>query len=330
MEAKVKEARELERRKEQERLRQEELAQKELELIKQREEAQRKEQENLRKVAEAKQREEECLAAIQARRKIIQADFREKVFSTTDHEPYVPATYNGSQKQIILEYSSMGSPLEAILCWRAEHPSVITGSYWIDRRDILFGAAELEMDLNPWLRDEPISRDETEALDAGKKIVEKYDDGKISRDAVLKSLRYKRISVNSTWEDGGKKRCLLVSAINKLDMEMIDYLLEHNCDIGNEAYNTAYGNKIWSSALSAAIIDKQRIGIFDKLIAKGADKKVDIMGFKMNMLSSAAGSCLSSIIKHLLRCGMVPNEESDYTFKTIPLYEALFNVKYPS
>ena len=154
---------------------------------------------------------------------------------------------------------------------------------------------------------------------------------------VLTELKNGKISVNSSFSQRNRetkefetKQYILITAINKKDWDIVWYLLEHNCNISVEAFSTVKGIKVYETPLSAAIINSQNIEVFDALVKRGADihQKIKVGSYEINLLSQAASSCSTAIVKHLLDSGMDINEESRYTYTSVPLYDALLNNKY--
>lgn len=248
-----------------------------------------------------------------------------------EHRYTQPSYEDPFQRRMILTYSVRGSGIEAYEKWKELH----AGATRLDNNEItvrsaLIDAAEKEKDCNPWMEMAPIARDEEQALEFGSMYAYQYMHGQIDADAVLKNLKNGKISVNSSLVRSDLKGCLLITAIRKPDRALVDYLFEHDCNIDVEGFKTAQdGQKIFETPLSAAI-EAGDTEIIDELIRRGADihQKIRIGSVEMNLLSMAARGCSSSIVSHLIKCGMDPNEETFYAFRCIPLYDALINQQY--
>lgn len=261
----------------------------------------------------------------------------QKSILNSNHK-YVAPQYDPYQRRVVLFYSPKGSGIEAYQIWKTLTPykGRPTDDEYTLRRNLV-KAAEMEKACNPWMEMEPIARCEEEALEYGFSYTFDYYEGRVDEKEIMTKLKNGKISVNSSFSKRGRdtqeleiKQYLLVIAINKKNWDLVWYLLEHNCNINIEAFTTYNGIKVYITPLAAAIINAQNTEVFDALLKRGADihQKVKIGNNEINLLSQAASSCSTRIVKHLLDSGMDPNEESRYTYRSVPLYDALLNKKY--
>lgn len=251
---------------------------------------------------------------------------------------YVAPQYEPFQRRMVLFYSPKGSGIEAYQIWKKMTPYTgYPNSDEQSQRASLVKAAEMEKACNPWIEMEPIARCEEEALEYGVAYARGYYEGRMDEKVILTELKNGKISVNSSFSQRSRetkeielKQYLLITAISKKHWEVVWYLLEHNCDINVEALSTVDGIKVYATPLSAAIIDSGNTEVYDALVKRGADihQRIKVGSNEVNLLSQAASSCSTMIIKHLLDSGMDPNEESHNTYISVPLYAALLSGRY--